>query len=49
MLTLQDQERLANIRAQMMQWAAVEPGSQHWDAMFLIRVIDRLIEESKCR
>jgi hypothetical protein len=46
-LTETDQARLANLRSQNLQWLAVDPNSHYWDSTFLLRVIDRLIEDKK--
>lgn len=45
-MTISDRKRLAFIRADMEKWAAQQDTS-HWDAVFLLRIIDDLIRERK--
>lgn len=40
-----ENERLALIRSQLSMWTAEIPAATDWDAAFLLRIIDRLMDE----
>lgn len=44
-MTKTDQERLANIRKDLMQWNAIQGNVSSWDSTFLVNIIDRQSEE----
>lgn len=42
-----DQKRLARLRADSLEWCSLSEDAKSWDSIFLLGVIDRLLEKLK--